>query len=88
MAFNDHVVAQGTGFIWKHEISCFLITNWHNFSGRNPFTGEQISKTKPSPNKITLLLNEKGRLGKKFPITLGIRDSNDTPLWLVHSAIR
>lgn len=34
MYFNDTLLSQGTGFVWIDGDSFFLITNWHNVSGR------------------------------------------------------
>jgi hypothetical protein len=36
-------IAHGTGFIWNHKEKQYLITNWHNLTGQNPFTGKHLS---------------------------------------------
>lgn len=32
-----------TGFFYERNDQMFLITNWHNVSGRNPITGDCLS---------------------------------------------
>jgi hypothetical protein len=48
----DQVVARGTGFFWKYAGLPYLITNWHIASGKNIFTGGNVSKQGYIPGKI------------------------------------
>jgi hypothetical protein len=34
MMFNSTVLSQGTGFIWNHLDTYYLVTNWHNVMGK------------------------------------------------------
>lgn len=56
---TDAVLSSGTGFIYELEGSAYLITNWHNVSGRNPFTGVCLSKTLAIPDIISTLFRAK-----------------------------
>ena len=84
MLFNDTDLSVGTGFIWEHAGKHFLITNWHNVSGRDVFTKKHLSKTAGEPNRLALWLNVAGKLGVKAEAFLPIRDGYGAPLWLVH----
>jgi hypothetical protein len=40
--FEEARLASASGFIWRSGGEFFPITNWHNVSGRNVFTGKHI----------------------------------------------
>src|SRR4051794_21903562 len=52
MLFNEVTLAKGSGFLWLHGGKAFLISNWHNFSGRKPSSKVPISKTAAIPNFV------------------------------------
>lgn len=56
-------LSTGTGFVVQHDGKPFLITNWHNLSGRNPATGETLSKTGGVPDEVLIVHNKKNALG-------------------------
>ena len=33
--FNEQLLSKGTAFTWERDSKHYLITNWHNVSGRN-----------------------------------------------------
>ena len=37
------MLATGTAFFYEHGGGWFLITNWHNFSGRHFLSGQTLS---------------------------------------------
>lgn len=84
MLFEKTTLSCGTCFLVKQENISYLVTNWHNFSGRNPATQKPLSSNAAIPNKIRVLLPLKGRLGfsdlEEFPL-IG-EDEND--LWIEH----
>jgi hypothetical protein len=84
MFFNDTILSLGTAFGWEDSCQNFLITNWHNVSGRDPFTGKHLSNTGAEPNRFRVLWNKKGAFGIKFAAFEDIRDQNGRPLWWVH----
>ncbi|MES2983804.1 MAG: hypothetical protein V4735_01290 [Pseudomonadota bacterium] len=53
--FNDLVIAKGSGFFWEASSKqIFLISNWHNFSGRSNEDGQPLSKeTGATPNSVS-----------------------------------
>jgi hypothetical protein len=53
MSYRGRVLASGSGFFWKLNDHTFLVSNWHNFSGRDPQTGKSISDTGGVPDSVT-----------------------------------
>jgi hypothetical protein len=82
--FHATELGVGTAFIWGLNGSHWLITNWHNVSGRDPNTGKHLSPTAAEPNKLRVWFNVKGLLGNKIAKEIDIRNANNSPLWLVH----
>jgi len=48
MSFNDHPLSHGTAFFYKRGEDIYLITNWHNLAGRDPYTKKALKVTLPS----------------------------------------
>lgn len=84
MFFDKTQLSVATSFVWETDSEKFLITNWHNVSGIDPFTGKHLSTTAAEPNSIRGWWNVAGQLGNKFPEQFAIRDQNGQPLWFVH----
>lgn len=49
-------LASATGFIYERNEKLYLITNWHNLTGKNPVTKEQISSHGGIPDVVVLTL--------------------------------
>ena len=86
LRFNEQPISSATAFTWERHDMHFLITNWHNVSGRDPNTDEHISKTTAAePNMLSGLFNAKGTtLGHKHPVVIHIRQDSGEVAWLVH----
>jgi hypothetical protein len=84
MFFNATPLSIGTSFIWSQSGSFYLITNWHNVTGKDPLTGRHLSSTCAEPNRLKAWLNTKCALGSKFQETIELRDANGAPNWLIH----
>jgi|SRR5271156_1022182 len=52
MNYGDQVLACGSCFLWKQHERTFLVSNWHNFSGHDPQTGQPISDNGGVPSHI------------------------------------
>jgi hypothetical protein len=84
---TDIIFSTATGFIFIHNDKYYLITNWHNVTGRNPLTAEPLSEKHAGiPNVILTYIrikNDNGqtRLEKIF---LYEDDEMTKPKWLVH----
>ncbi len=86
MYFNEIALSLGTGFVWVHHDKFYLITNWHNVSGKDPNTGKHLSRTAAEPNRLRIWFNSRGQLGNKIAKFAPIRDAHNVGLWLVHPA--
>ncbi|MEL7026626.1 MAG: trypsin-like peptidase domain-containing protein, partial [Pseudomonadota bacterium] len=54
--FDDSNVvgeAWASGFFWRHNGKRYLITNWHNATGRNPHRGTYIGSFAPSHFEVS-----------------------------------
>lgn len=83
--YNGVGISTGTGFVYSVGDAHFLLTNRHNVTGRHQETNELLSATAPTPNQVTIVHNQKGKLGNWIPKTEPIRDKNDNPIWFEHS---
>jgi hypothetical protein len=93
MSFGEQELSSGSGFFWKHSGQPFLITNWHNVSGRNPETDQPLSPTAAIPDSITFSVFQKtGDLAPDeytsiVPAALNVRlygQFDNAPVWLEH----
>ncbi len=87
MYFFEKFLASGTGFTIKTKTGHVLVTNRHNFTGRNQTTGEPLSKSGGVPNKVEVFHNKKGQLGSSSPVTQPLYEDLELmskPLWHEH----
>ena len=84
MMVNSTLLSSATGFIWSHLNIFYLVTNWHNVSGKHFFTGENLSRMGGLPDRVKIYLNRKGHLGDKFSEIFDLYDNDGTPKWLMH----
>ncbi|MAD54075.1 MAG: serine protease [Idiomarinaceae bacterium] len=87
MRFNDQPLATGTAFVVAGKSGPLLVTNRHNVTGRNPYTGEPLSSTAGVPNQIMVIHNRNGSLGKWVTHLEPILDAEDNPLWIEHPTL-
>lgn len=80
---NEHILASGTCFFLERDSKTFLITNWHNVTGKNPLTGEYMTKPFQSPDflRVKIYKNQETLEPIEFDIPLYI-DKKRT--WLEH----
>lgn len=55
MFFGTQILSTGSCFFWRHEGSTFLVTNWHNLTGRNPLTGASASNNGGRPDYVEFM---------------------------------
>jgi len=84
MFFNSQVLATGTSFAVNTADGPYLVTNRHNVTGRNPQTGEPLSKTCGIPNRLEVVHNRKGRLGEWVVKNESLERADGTPRWIEH----
>lgn len=85
MFFEKTKLSTGTAFFYRHLSGVFLVTNWHNVSGKNPFTGKHLPGNSGEPNSIEFLTFEaagqNNRLVQKIEIE---RSEGSRSPWFVH----
>lgn len=86
IAFNDEILATGTGFIYEKNGEHFLITNWHNVSGKHPETGKHNSPHLGEPNTIGVYFRSPANISKSHLeiIPLYSDDIMEHPAWREH----
>ena len=87
MLYNETPLSIATAFTRHHAGVVYLITNWHNVSGIDPFTGSHLSKTAAEPNRLNAFLNTRGMVGRKIKETIDLRDGDGNPMWLIHPTL-
>lgn len=83
MYANGNLLANATGFVVDQDSKSFLITNWHNLSGRDLNSNKPLSLNGGLPDEVEIIYranNEKGWLKSKEPL----QDSNGENLWIEH----
>lgn len=83
---TDVILANATGFIYKLEKDFYLITNWHNMSGKNPITNEQIAEHAGIPDIILTRFRDLNNPGTAYAVTIELYGDQEmaNPKWLVH----
>lgn len=83
MRFNGTLLSNGTAFVWELDGKLFLITNWHNVSGRNPNTDKHLSPTAAEPNLLRIRFNNPTNFGHNTG-EVELRTADGGAIWLVH----
>lgn len=73
MWFDEQILASGSGFFFHHEGDDYLITNWHNLTGRDPKTLRTISESGGIPDNVRFFVYDKvNEKGDVFEVTTRI----------------
>jgi hypothetical protein len=83
---TDTIFSTATGFIYKLGDDHYLITNWHNVTGRNPNDNQALSEHAGIPNVFCLYLRTREGKGasRLYKIALYEDEEMTKPKWLVH----
>ena len=85
MLCKGTAIGDATGFFYKQQDRTFLVSNWHVFSGRNPYTGQARHKQAAVPDGLGFPLHKKDQLGHfSRGHVLPLEDANSSPIWLQH----
>jgi hypothetical protein len=84
LLFNERKLASGTAFIW-HADRQYLITNWHNVTGKNPFTGGHLSNHAGEPDAIRVYFSMPGPNTNRHAVSFRLHDGDGNANWMVHS---
>jgi hypothetical protein len=83
---TEAVLSSGTGFSYSKDGVSYLVTNWHNVTGRNPIDGQCLSDTLAVPDMVSTLFRAKDNPGNCSREHLDLyRDTNmQEPSWYEH----
>ncbi|MFN2439580.1 MAG: hypothetical protein ABR503_10305, partial [Chitinophagaceae bacterium] len=81
--FEDKILATGTCFYARRNSTTYLITNWHNATGKNPHTKEILSKhgVEPTHFRTYIFKNQEIIEWTQFIIPLYREEKQ---IWLEH----
>lgn len=82
--FGDINIGNATGFLWLHNETHYLITNWHVVTGRSPTNKQPIDKHGTVPDKLKLWFRYKDNLKELEPFEVPLFGKQGQPLWLEH----
>lgn len=81
-------IASGSAFFYDFEGENFLVTNWHNVSGRAFDTRRILHKPSQEPIFMVAYLSrwfgDKGHYTANYGRLLSLYDKNGNPTWYVH----
>lgn len=81
---NKDKLGIATGFIIKKGNSCYVITNWHVVTGRDPNNSKPLSSNGMiDPNKIVAWFHGK-KLGSWVPHEIELINKDGNRLWIEH----
>jgi hypothetical protein len=81
MLFNDTQISVGTAFLWDEGDAVFLVTNLHNVTGKDFFTGKHLSPTAAEPNRVRVWMNQRNSALGKAPLDVALFGCDGCPLW-------
>lgn len=89
---NGGIISSGTGFFYDYGGACYLLTNWHIVSGKNPFNGDYIAKRHRRPTKLTAKLAQWLDPSKKYfmikPVEIELYTNGlKNPVWFEHPTL-
>lgn len=90
MRFDTTILAVGTGVLYRHKEGVFIVTAWHNVTGRNSETLAPISKQLAIPNNLIAYIpcrmyskDNKNQGYGRFPVTIELT-KNEQSMYYVH----
>ncbi len=85
MRFNEQELSIGTGFLYEREGEMYIITAWHNVTGRNAESLELLSRRGATPNNIlaTLALGTSTGMAYRVSIEVPLVD-DEKSLYFIH----
>ena len=81
---DGNVETHGSAFFYKKNENIYLVTNWHNLSGRNPDTGRTLSKTGAIPHTVSLCFHRRKLRNCTWPQNFSLSSDDGQSLWLQH----
>jgi hypothetical protein len=87
---TDIILSSATGFIYKFQDVFYIITTWHNVTGRDPITGQCISEHGGIPDLFATYFRSRteGGVTHREILPLYADAEMEKPLWLEHPISR
>lgn len=76
-------IALGTSFLYRRNDQLFVVSNWHNFSGRDPTTKQPLSGHAGVPDSISLYVCLNGQYIQREWLDVPLIGANG-PTWYEH----
>jgi hypothetical protein len=86
LAATGQVLSMATGFFYERGGGIFLITNWHNVSGRHPSTGECLSDHLGTPDEYSTIFRRPDNPLQRYKVELPLYldSQQQQPRWFEH----
>ena len=82
--FDKTLLACATGFFWQNGSKNYLVTNWHNVTGKNNITGQHLSKkTAAEPNRVEFDTYIERDPNRRLRVSIDLY-RNAVPFWIEH----
>jgi len=81
---TDTVLSSATGFAYERSGEFYLITNWHNVTGRDPATGDCLSATLATPDVVVAFFRDPSNPAKLAVEHLKLFGEAGKPAWFEH----
>ena len=86
MKFEATELAVGTAFFYRRNGRLFLISNWHNFSGRDPSTKKPLADHGGVPDTVACYMCLNAPTIEREWLDIPLLE-NGTPAWYHHSTV-
>lgn len=85
MRRGDHLLSVGSGVLYERHGRSFIVTAWHNVTGRHSRSFRLLSKKAAIPDNVvvTIPLVINGTASARLPITVPLHDENQAR-YLIH----
>jgi hypothetical protein len=81
-------LAKGTCFFVTRSHQEFLITNWHNVTGKDPNTNHLLSNSARIPNNLDVRIFKKEEFIDWELLNINLYDAYCQPVWLEHKRLK
>lgn len=85
---TDTVLSSATAFTYKRAGENYLITSWHNVTGRNPTTRNCLSTTLATPDVLVTFFRDPSNPAKLAVEHVKLFGEAQKPAWLEHPHFR
>ncbi len=81
---NNEILATGTCFFIERSGDFYLITNWHNVTGKNPLNNEWLCYSAVSPELLRVKIYKNQEMLELIDFEVKLLDDEGNRLWFEH----